>query len=163
MILENVIVGIAESAVVRAPAVLESKALGSCLGVAIYDYVAHSAGLLHAMLPERSVARSSVDHKSSKFVDSGIRELVDGILKIGGNRLHLKAKIAGGANMFPSIQSSTLSIGARNYEIAVAVLNDLGIPLVSSDVGGTYGRSILFFTETLEMMVKSINAADKII
>jgi len=45
----------------------------------------------------------------------------------------------------------------------VAVLNDLGIPLVSSDVGGTYGRSILFFTETLEMMVKSINAADKII
>ncbi|NLD27754.1 MAG: chemotaxis protein CheD [Myxococcales bacterium] len=157
----NVIVGIAESAVVRVPLVLETKALGSCLGVAIYDCVAHSAGLLHAMLPERSAARSSARHKNSKFVDSGIRELVDGILKIGGKRLNLRAKIAGGANMFPSIQSSAPGIGARNYETALAVLDDLGIPLVASDVGGNYGRSVLFFTKTLQMLIKSINAADK--
>ncbi len=50
----------------RAPAVLESKALGSCLGVAIYDYVAHSAGLSMLCCRERSVARSSVDHKEFK-------------------------------------------------------------------------------------------------
>ena len=44
-------VGIADMKICRAPGVLVTYALGSCVGICIYDPVIRLAGLIHIMLP----------------------------------------------------------------------------------------------------------------
>ena len=54
--MESIVVGIAEGKVVKAPQVLVSYALGSCVGVCLYDAKNRIAGMAHVMLPDRSAS-----------------------------------------------------------------------------------------------------------
>lgn len=108
-------VGIAEMNVTHAPAVLRTAGLGSCVGVIIYDSVHSVAGLAHVMLPDSSGAKCPFNR--AKYADTAIFDLINMLIKQGAHRRLLKAKIAGGAQMFQfEPRNDVMRIGLRNVQ-----------------------------------------------
>lgn len=155
-----VVVGIAQGEVVRQPSELITYALGSCVGVCLYDKKHHIAGLAHILLPIRSEA---LDQKNPyKFADSGCRLLRQRMILMGAEADQITAKIAGGARMFAT-DSKTESIGERNIKAVREALHRCGIQILAEDVGKDYGRTITFKSSSGSLHVKSIKYGIKII
>jgi len=155
-------VGMADLAVTKSPGVLITIGLGSCVGVVLYDPYSKIGGLVHIMLPDSS--RALKNENKAKFADTGILLLYEKIIGAGANRGRLISKIAGGAQMFNlSSFNNNLKIGERNVEACKEVLKKLGIPIKAEDVGGTYGRTIEFYTENGMLMIKTVGAGIKTI
>lgn len=151
-------VGIADLNVVKSPDSLISYALGSCVGICLYDSMAKVAGMSHILLP----SKIDSDQNLMKFADTAIPMLVDRMTKMGANRIRMTAKIAGGANMFSGMmRSNTSRIGERNVEQTKASLKALGIRIIAEDTGGTYGRTIEFSGETGILYVRSLSNQNK--
>jgi chemotaxis protein CheD len=149
----NIIVGISDMAISKAPGVIVTYALGSCVGICINDSVAHIGGLSHILLPS-----SNSRDNTMKFADTAIPELISRLEKAGAHRLRMKAKIAGGAQMFTvtGAESSPLGhIGKRNVEAVKAALALLKIRIVAEDTGKDFGRSIFFNVDTGVLQVKT--------
>jgi chemotaxis protein CheD len=158
--LNMVSVGLGEVKISRDPMdVLTAFGLGSCLGIGMYDPVARVAGLLHAILP--SMPNGSTEH-AARYVDSGIRTLLNLILNAGGLQSRLIIRMAGGANMLvaPGF-SSTLNIGSRNIEVAYATFNKLNLKLASQDVGGSIGRTVRFYVADGRMTIRTIGNQER--
>ena len=79
------------------------------------------------------------------------------ITALGAQRRNLVAKIAGGAQMFAfRTENDMLRIGERNVEATKAKLAQLRIPIIASDTGKSYGRTIEFYPETGDLLIKSV-------
>jgi chemotaxis protein CheD len=135
--------------------------LGSCVGVVLYDRVARLGGVAHIVLPE---ARGIVDHPG-KYADTAIPTLVaDFDRRLGKVRPRLTAKLVGGANMFQidsgAHEKSGLNIGQRNQEAIEQILNQLTIPIIARDVGGTTGRRLTLDTTSGVITIRIPGGAD---
>ena len=150
-------VGIAQMDVVKAPNTIRTSGLGSCVGVILYDESKQIAGLLHVMLPDSSLGRADVANVA-KFADTGIKALID-LLKLEGvHAFKLKAKIAGGAQMFKfTSDKDSMRIGPRKVEAVKAELRKNSIPLVAEDTGGNSGRTIEFDPMTSKLNIRTVN------
>ncbi len=153
---QSVHVGMAELVALRHPALLVTLGLGSCIGLVLYDEANRIAGLVHIMLPDSRQSRNET--KPGKFADTALPALLAELNKLGASRSRLKAKMAGGAQMFnlPGSGQGLLAVGNRNIEATKNLLAQLNIPLVASDTGGNKGRSIEFSTETWVLTVKTL-------
>lgn len=162
MSLEPVKVGIAELNTVTAPNTIITTGLGSCVGVCIWDPYNNIGGMVHVMLPDSTTSKSVVN--KAKYADSGVVELIGDIIKAGGHRSRLIAKIAGGAQMFnfPG-QSNTMKIGERNTLAVKKALQECKIRLLAEDTGGNFGRTIEFFPANGDLKVRTIHQGQKII
>ena len=155
----TVTVGISDLNAVRSPGVLVTYALGSCVGLCLYDPLNRIGGLAHIMLP--SSIDSGVKSDGYKFADTGITLLVKKMEQMGAKTPLLKAKIAGGAQMFASITNSSIAnIGQRNVASVKNMLNRLNIPIIAEDTGDHYGRTLYFYTEDGTMKIKSVSRGE---
>lgn len=148
--------------VAKHPVVLTSLGLGSCIGLVIYDDIAKVAGMSHIMLPNNHEGKDV--KKLGKYADTAVPKLIEDLIALGALKSRLKAKMAGGAQMFsvPGKNSASfLAIGERNIETTKKMLEQYGIPLVASDVGGNKGRSVEFYTDNWIMIVKVIGSEVK--
>ena len=136
------VVGVGEYKLAIRPERLMCIGLGSCVGIAIYDQSCGVGGLAHAMLPKYEEGRDK--NNASKYADSSIMLMVDELVERGANRSLLRAKMAGGAQMFSFISSDTLNIGQRNSQVARETLKMERIPLIGEETGGTKGRTVIF-------------------
>src|SRR5690606_24877593 len=153
-------VGIADLNIVHGPDSIRTSGLGSCVGVVLYDEMKKIAGLLHVMLPDSSLGRSD-SLNAAKFADTGIYSLMEMLKAEGVRPLSLKAKIAGGSQMFQFGSSDTIRIGPRNVEAVKKELKRLSIPLIAEDTGGSSGRTIEFDPSTSKLQVRTVNADTK--
>ncbi|MEW9108614.1 chemotaxis protein CheD [Cytobacillus gottheilii] len=159
--LEVIKVGIADMNTVKAPQIIRTSGLGSCVGVIIYDEIKKIAGLAHVMLPESSLAREQKINKA-KYADTAIIELLALLLKMGACKTNLRAKLAGGAQMFKfSGGSDLMRIGPRNVEAVKKELIRLNIRIISEDTGGSSGRTIEFNPETSLLNIRTVNQGTK--
>lgn len=156
-------VGIADLNVVKAPNRIRTSGLGSCVGVVIYDSYKQVAGLAHIMLPDSSLTKQENFNKY-KYADTAIDILVEKLIQLGARKSQLKAKIAGGAQMF-QLQSASeiMRIGPRNVEAVKERLKYHQIPVVSSDTGGNQGRTIEFDPVTTKLKIRTVNQGEKYI
>ena len=137
-------VGMADLNVCKAPDALTTLGLGSCVGICLYDSVTKIAGMAHVMLPDSSQIRNN--DNIAKFADTGIKETLDRVIKLGASKARLTAKIAGGAQMFAfGSNNDMLRVGDRNVAATKEMLKKLGIPLVAEDTGLNFGRTIVFY------------------
>ncbi|UOE78084.1 chemotaxis protein CheD [Parageobacillus thermoglucosidasius] len=148
--------------VVHAPNVIRTSGLGSCVGVVIFDHVKEVAGLAHVMLPDSSMARSETINVA-KYADTAVEALIRLVVRAGGRKEMLKAKMAGGAQMFSFSSKSTdaMRIGERNVEALRQQLNRFRIPIVAEDVGGSSGRTIEFNPKTTILSIRTVNQGIK--
>ncbi len=132
---------------------LITYALGSCVGICLYDPAIKLAALIHVMLP----LNIETNRKSPmKYADTGIRETLQKMVEQGASRSRIVAKIAGGAKMFEVSGSGSLgNIGQRNIESTHMILRREGIRLLKEDVGGSTARTLLFDAASGEVCVRS--------
>lgn len=155
----TITVGISDLNVVRAPDVLVTYALGSCVGICLYDATVKIAGLSHIMLPSSTLS-SSAEHVY-KFADTAIVLLVKKMEQMGARSIRMKAKIAGGAQMFAALSNSSIAnIGQRNVVAVKQTLAGLRIPIIAEDCGKNYGRTLYFHAEDGTMRIKSVNRGE---
>ncbi|MDL2264515.1 chemotaxis protein CheD [Synergistaceae bacterium OttesenSCG-928-I11] len=154
-------VGMADLVVSKHPATLVTLGLGSCIGLVIYDQVSKAVGMVHIMLPDSRETKNIP--KPGKFADTAVPLLLEELAKLGVNKSQLRAKMAGGAQMFtmPGKDSAIFSVGTRNVEATTKMLAEAGIRVVASDTGGSKGRSVEFNTETMKFTVKTLGSSTK--
>ena len=153
-------VGMADLNICKAPDMITTLGLGSCIGNAVYDPVLKIGGLAHIMLPDSTQMRNNSN--IAKFADTGIEELVKRVVMAGANKRRLVAKIAGGAKMFQVSGLSTVgNVGERNAQASRAKLKQLGIPLLAEDTGLNYGRTVELYPETGEFRIKAVGKTIK--
>ncbi|MDR1246331.1 MAG: chemotaxis protein CheD [Clostridiales Family XIII bacterium] len=147
-------VGISDYAVSRAPDIVVTYALGSCVGICLYDSAKKIGGLSHIMLPESSMAPRGETNRM-KFADTAITDIARDLKNMGA--LRLTAKIAGGAQMFATQAMGAMgNIGERNVKAVKTALAALRIPIIAEDTGRDYGRTVFFDLATGIMKVQSI-------
>lgn len=154
----QLVVGISDMKIATPGDTLITYALGSCVGICLLDATAKVAGLSHIMLPEGKAVPS--DTTVCKFADTAIPELIKRMEQKGAIRARLKAKIAGGAQMFEvqgSSNSAMWQIGQRNVAAVTAMLQKFSIPILAKDVLADYGRTVTFDPITGIMTVRAIN------
>lgn len=155
-------VGMADISVSKAPGILTTLGLGSCVGITLYDKHNKIGGLAHMMLPFSKEIKNN--NNKAKFVDTGIMLLIEQMLDIGANRKGLMGKLTGGSQMFSfNSNNSILKIGERNVIASKKILSKLNIPIISEDTGGNYGRTIELNLEDGSLLVKTIGHGTKII
>ena len=160
---EIIKVGMADLKVCKSPDGLTTLGLGSCVGIAIRDSVSLIGGLAHIMLPDSKAIRGG-ENNIPKFADSGIEELVKQMEALGAKRANMTAKLAGGAMMFSFQNKSDLvRIGDRNVEAAKAKLQELKIPVLATDTGENYGRTVIFYPETGNYVIRAVGKPEKAI
>lgn len=159
---EMIKVGMADLNICTSPNALTTLGLGSCVGIVLYDPVRKIAGMVHVMLPDSTKILNNGN--KAKFADTGIDELIQCMTAIGADRRALIAKIAGGAQMFAfSNNNEMMRIGERNVEATKLKLQQLSIPIKAEDTGLNYGRTIEFYAETGELIVKSVGKERKVL
>ncbi len=153
---EIIKVGMADLNVCHAPDGLTTLGLGSCVGIALRDPVTQIGGLAHIMLPDSTAIRGGSSN-IPKFADTGIEELVRRMEAMGAKRSRLVAKLAGGATMFATQSKSDLvKIGERNVLASKQKLAELKIPILAEDTGKNYGRTVIFYPETGEYVIRAV-------
>lgn len=153
-------VGIADLNTTTGEITIRTSGLGSCVGVVVYDLVKQVAGLAHVMLPDSSLTKQ-VSFNKYKYADTAIDELISKLERLGARKFALKAKIAGGAQMFQmSANSDVMRIGPRNVEAVKQKLKSLRIPIIACDVGGNRGRTIEFDPITGKLKIRTVNAGE---
>lgn len=146
-------VGIAQGAIVSGPDRIGTTGLGSCVGVVLYHARKNIAGLVHIMLPQ---SPANFSGNVCKYADLALDWLLDEFSKQGLRPSSLKAKAAGGAQMFSgSANSDILRVGPRNAEAVENYLRDAGVELVSTDFGGNTGRTIEFDLQTELLQIRT--------
>ena len=148
-----VVVGIADMKMVNGDAKVITYALGSCIGICLYDPKVKLAALVHIMLPLNMEAGRK---NPLKYADTGIRETLKAMQAKGAMKSRITAKCAGGAKMFEVAGKGALgNIGQRNIESVHTILKMEGIHLVAEDVGGGVARTLTFDAATGMATVQS--------
>ena len=128
--------------------------LGSCVSVCLWDKKQAIGGINHYLLP----LWNGEGLPSPRYGNIAVRKLIDRMLALGCDRRTLRAKVFGGAALFININQLT-NVGGRNILLAEDILAEEGIRVVNSDVGGVYGRKIIFNVLTGVVRVKKLNTS----
>lgn len=155
-------VGMADLNVCKVPDALTTLGLGSCVGIVLYDPITKVSGLAHVMLPDSTQIRNNSN--VAKFADTAIVKLIEDMIALGAVKSRLVAKIAGGAQMFSFGSTNDLMrIGDRNVVATKTLLKKLDIKLLAEETGENYGRTIEFYSETGDLLIKTIGREPKTI
>lgn len=130
--------------------------LGSCVSVCLWDPVLRQGGINHFMMPLWNGDGLS----SPKYGNIAVPKLIEKLIARGSQKRNIKAKVFGGAALFFN-RDGLVSVGERNISVALDILKEEQIPVLSSDVGGNMGRKIIFFTDTGVVRVKKLRIEKK--
>lgn len=146
--------------VCESPDSIITLGLGSCVGVVLYDPVVKKCGMVHVMLPDSTAITNN--QNVAKFADTGVEECLRRVLALGARKERIVAKIAGGAQMFSmNTSNQMLRVGDRNVEAVKKKLGELRIPIIAADTGENYGRTVIFYPETGEYLIRAIGKTPK--
>lgn len=131
--------------------------LGSCVAVCIRDRERGIGGMNHFMLPGDDCAPPAMAASPSARYGMYAMELViGGIVKSGGGRSSLEAKVFGGGHMLRTAPASGVSVPRANLDFVRQFLSLEDIPLASYDVGGEFGRKVIYLPGSGQAWVKRL-------
>jgi chemotaxis protein CheD len=143
--MESITVEIGTVVVTDEPTRLVMQGLGSCLGIFLYEDRKKIAAAAHVLLP--SGPEKKMKERPGKYVESALRYMLEEIERRGGERRHVRAKMAGGAHMFRfDSREEHMAIGEQNIHAAHEALAAHNIELAAHDTGGRQGRSLVVDT-----------------
>ena len=132
--------------------------LGSCISACIRDRVSGIGGMNHFMLPISSNTDSSLkaadNSASARYGNFAMEHLINDILKNGGKRQNLEAKIFGGGRIIANMTD----VGSRNIAFARDYLQTEGLKITSEDVGDAFPRMVVYFPATGKVKVKRLRS-----
>jgi chemotaxis protein CheD len=149
------VVGLGDMAVSADPeAVLITYALGSCLGMALYDPVARVGALLHAMLPRSDIDLARAQVRPSVFVDTGVPALFRSCYALGARKERLRVWLAGAGTLHDE-GADHFQIGKRNLLVARQLLWKNSVLVHAQDVGGGGARTMTLDIGSGELVIRA--------
>lgn len=139
----------------RDPAIIHTV-LGSCVAVCLYDPYQGIGGMNHMLLPGK--ADLNKFDVSARYGVNAMELLINRMMNLGVERKKLVAKVFGGAHMISSIAREN-GVGDKNVAFAMEFLKQEKIKVLSSDVGRTDSRKILFYTDTGDVYLKRVSSS----
>lgn len=122
--------------------------LGSCISACVRDRVNGIGGMNHFMLPMPTApgyddggAWGGVAGRATRYGSAAMEQLINDVLKHGGERADLEIKIFGGGRVLARMTD----VGRRNIEFAERYLATEGLRVVARDVGNVYARELHYF------------------
>lgn len=144
----------------KEPAIIKTV-LGSCISVCLYDTKHKFGGMNHFMLPEIKESKLADDYNNTRYGIFAMEVLINEIIKLGGRKENLTAKIFGGGHVLRNMTSNILKVPDKNIEFAKKFLSTEKIPIISEDVGGNMPRKVFFFNTENRVLIKKLEAATK--
>lgn len=137
----RMVVGVSDMAVSKNPeAQIITYALGSCIGVSVYDPVARVGGLLHFMLPVSTNSPEKAQANPAMFGDTGIPQLFRALYDLGAKKERLVVCAAGGAEILND--DAYFKVGQRNRTLLRKIFWKNNVLLAAEDTGGTNSRTM---------------------
>jgi chemotaxis protein CheD len=137
----KLVVGVGDIALSSDPrGLIVTYALGSCIGVTVYDPVAKVGGLLHFMLPSSDTNKDKAAANPAMFGDLGIPMLFKNAYDKGAKKERLIVCAAGGAEVL--CDDGHFKIGSRNRTLLRKIFWKNGILLAGDDTGGSNSRTL---------------------
>lgn len=121
-------------------------ALGSCLGITVYDPIIKVGAMAHFMLPDSNLEPHKAITQPYKYVDTGMMRLLFEFIKRGSNKKNLIIYAAGCANILDP--NNHFAIGERNYNTLLEFLNDNHLFLKARHIGGRLTRTMFLDVKT---------------
>ena len=154
MLKTKIIVHVSDAKVSNDPTdVIVTYSLGSCIAACLYDQVTHAGGMLHYQLPDSKIDPDRAKDKPFMFADTGMKYMVERLLRLGASKKRMQIKIAGGATMDTGPKG--FDIGKRNYLAIRKILWKNGMFIDAEDVGGSSPRNMYMDIEDGSVTVKS--------
>lgn len=145
----------------NAGVVLSTYALGSCVGIAVFDSQLPVGGLLHIMLPDSKLSPDKAEAQPSMFADTGLQNFFKALDGLGANRRRLKVLLAGGASVLS--QSDMFKIGERNIVAVKAWLQKNGLSIHAEELGGFNNRTVHLTMATGSLDIKEPSGTKQIV
>lgn len=139
----QLVVGVGDMKVASEPSsMLITYALGSCLGITVYDPVARVAGMLHVMLPDSTTHGDKAEANPYMFVDTGVPRLFKAAYQLGAKKERMVLRVAGGATRHLHADNDHFKIGKNNFLALRKILWKNNVLIDSQEVGGSDSRTI---------------------
>lgn len=132
------------------PAVFKTV-LGSCIALCVHDSRLKSGGMNHFIYAE-----SNGKSGSDSYGDISCENLIQKMITSGSRKKDLTVRIFGGASSF--IRTPIYSPGNNNIRIAKKIINNWRIPVIEEDLGGCFGRTIVFSTDSDRIILKKLTS-----
>ncbi len=133
-----------------------STVLGTCISVCLWDEQLRYGGMNHFLLPLWDGSGLA----SPRYGNVAVMRLIEDLEAAGAKRSRLKAKVFGGKEV-GNDRNALINIGWRNATIAMEELKEANIQVTAMEVGGDYGRKIIFDTATGGVKLKRFRARPK--
>ncbi|WP_244291618.1 MULTISPECIES: chemotaxis protein CheD [Vibrio] len=139
-----------------------STGLGSCVAACIWDPYAHVGGMNHFLLP---IAHSTEHHHwshddvvstASRYGSYAMEMLINQLISLGAERVHMRMKLFGGAQML----GRKSAIGEKNVDFILRYAKQERFEIDAYDLGGLEPRKILFDPLTGKAWLKRIPFAE---
>jgi chemotaxis protein CheD len=137
--------------------VLVTYALGSCIGVAVYDPVAGVGGLLHFMLPDSNLDQDKARECPAMFADTGIPMLFKSCYKLGADKKRMIVKVAGGASILDD--TNYFRIGQKNITALRKIFWKNNVLIEKEDTGQNHNRTVRLSIADGRVLVRSTGAS----
>jgi chemotaxis protein CheD len=136
-----IVVGIGDCQASNNPGdTLVTYALGSCIGLALFDPQAYVGALLHVLLPEASMDAGKAARNPCTFADTGVAAVLERCRKLGAATSRLHVWLAGGSAVMDG--RGVFNIGKRNQLAIRKALWKAGLMIRAEDVGGSGSRTV---------------------
>jgi chemotaxis protein CheD len=129
--------------------------LGSCVAACIRDTANGIGGMNHFMLPEGDP--KSPTSATMRYGAYAMEVLINEVLKAGGVRERLEAKVFGGGAVLRAMHQ--MNIGERNAQFVLSYLQMENIPVRAQDLGSIHARRISYFPSDGRVMVRRLASA----
>ncbi|WP_404423688.1 chemotaxis protein CheD [Nibricoccus sp. IMCC34717] len=150
---QRVVIGVGDMAVSNNDMVtLSTYALGSCVGVIVYDAQSHAGGILHLMLPDSTISPDKAAKQPAMFADSGLPMLFKSMVGIRADKTRMKIFLAGGASVLNG--ADPFKIGERNGAAVQNFLRANGFAVAGQDLGGSVNRTVHLEISTGKVTLK---------
>lgn len=151
----TIFIGVGEYAVSkRSGDVLKMMALGSCIGVIMFDLVSGTVGAVHVALPDSSINEKKAVRKPGMFAETGIAMLLNKMNKLAIDKKNrFIVKIAGGASIMDP--NNTFNIGKRNILAVRKYLWKHRLGAIAEDVGESFSRTVTVSVDTKRIIISS--------
>ncbi|MDD2670855.1 MAG: chemotaxis protein CheD [Syntrophales bacterium] len=149
----ELVVGVADLKVSDNPHdILVTYALGSCIGVAVFDPVSKVGGLIHFMLPDSTLDPEKAREKPAMFADTGIPMLFKSCYELGAEKKRILVKVAGGASILED--SNYFRIGQKNIMALRKIFWKNNVLIAAENTGKNCNRTVRLHVGTGEVCVR---------
>ena len=132
--------------------VLVSTILGSCVAVTMYSPGKKVGAICHGMYPQNPEREENF-----LYVEPAIRNIFSRMIEYGGQD-DMIVKLFGGSRVLAGGEKvqARKTIGEQNIIQAKKVLQELGLSVVGTDVGGMRGRKLFFSIMTGDVYLRKL-------